>query len=389
MVKKKIAFCTGTRAEYGLLKPLMDKIIAEDVLEFELYATGMHLSPEFGNTVSLIEADLVPVTERIEILLSGDTASAISKSMGLAMIGFGDVFSRHKPDMLVLLGDRFETFCAAAAATVACVPIAHLHGGELTEGAIDDAFRHSITKMSYLHFTSTEEYRQRVIRMGEDPVRVITVGAIGLENIKNLRLYSRTEFEQELGIPSGSKLALVTFHPATLDAESPVYQMQQLLDALEAEPSLFLIFTKANADTHGRDINILIDEYISRKHDRAMAFTSMGQLRYLSAMSLASVVIGNSSSGIIEAPSFGVPTVNIGCRQKGRIKAESVIDCIPEKEAIRKGIKTALSAPFGNVSSRVVNPYYQQNVTDKILESIHDYFLSEHSAKSFFQGTTV
>jgi GDP/UDP-N,N'-diacetylbacillosamine 2-epimerase (hydrolysing) len=389
LVKKRIAFCTGTRAEYGLLKPLMDRIIADDTLEFELYVTGMHLSPEFGNTVSLIEADGVPVTDRVEMLLSGDTPSAISKSMGLAMIGFGDVLARRKPDMLVILGDRFEAFCAAAAATVACIPIAHLHGGELTEGAIDDAFRHSITKMSHLHFTSTEEYRRRVIRMGEDPVRVFNVGAIGIENLRKLPLLDRMELLQELGTDPGRQIALVTFHPATIDPEPADAQMKKLLEALDDEPSLFIVFTKANADTHGRSINALIDEFVRMNSGRAIAFTSMGQLRYLSAMRAASVVIGNSSSGIIEAPSFGIPSVNIGNRQKGRARAESVIDCLPTREAIRKAIHTALSESFRQLAGGVANPYEGHGVTDRILHEIRAYVTAAHGPKSFYQGTAV
>ena len=357
MVKKRIAFCTGTRAEYGLLKPLMDRVIANKDLEFELYVTGMHLSPEFGSTVTLIEADCLPVTERVEILLSGDTPSAITKSMGLAMIGFGDVFARRRPDMVVILGDRFEAFCIAAAATVALVPIAHIHGGELTEGAIDDAFRHSITKMSYLHFTSTEEYRQRIIQMGEEEGRVFNVGAIGVENALNLPLLDREELEKELGIKLGENIALVTFHPATLVSESPAEQMKSLLEALDEVSSLFIVFTKANADTNGRIINTMIDEYVTHNPARSVAFTSMGQIRYLSAMKLASVVIGNSSSGIIEAPSFGVPTVNIGDRQKGRVRASSIIDCIVKKEFIVQAINRALSATFDCKHEDTQNPY--------------------------------
>ncbi len=384
MVKKRIAFCTGTRAEYGLLKPLMDRVLSMPELEFELFVTGMHLSPDFGNTVTQIEADGIPVSERIEILLSGDTPSAITKSMGLAMIGFGEAFARRKPDLLVLLGDRFEAFCAAAAATVARVPIAHLHGGELTEGAIDDAFRHSITKMSYLHFTSTEEYRQRVIRMGESPERVFNVGAIGIENIKNLPLLNRGDLEHELGVHFGDKVALVTFHPATLDVEPPAEQMRRLLGALDNFPELFIIFTKANADTDGRVINSLIDEYVQRNPGRSVAFTSMGQIRYLSAMKAASVVIGNSSSGIIEAPSFGVPTVNIGDRQKGRVRAPSVVDCRARSEEIATAIRVVTKESFLRTLDGA-NPYEGTDVSGNILRLIGTALDSGILVKSYFE----
>lgn len=389
-MKKTIAFCTGTRAEYGLLKPLMELVLQDERLNFELYVTGMHLSPEFGNTIDLIEKDLIPISEKIEILVSGDSPSAVTKSMGLAMIGFADVFNRHKPDVLVILGDRFEAFCLAAAATVARIPIAHLHGGELTEGAIDDAFRHAITKMSYLHFTSTEEYRRRVIRMGECPARVFNVGALGIENIKNLPLLDRPSLERELGVKLGEKYALVTFHPATLEDESPVVQMRELLAALDKELDLFVVFTKANADASGRVINSMIDEYVSKYSRRSIAFTSMGQIRYLSTMRLASVVIGNSSSGIIEAPSFGIPTVNIGDRQKGRVRAKSIIDCAARQNAITSAIKESLDPAFGSRLVGLRNPYEGEQVSRKILDAIRDAVLpGESFFKSFYEDEVL
>lgn len=380
MVKKRIAFCTGTRAEYGLLKPLMDLVLADKELDFELYVTGMHLSHEFGHTIDLIEQDGIPVTEQVEILLSGDTSSAISKSMGLAMIGFGEVFSRRKPDVLVLLGDRFETFCVAAAATVACIPIAHLYGGELTLGAIDDTFRHSITKMSYLHFTSTEEYRKRVIQLGEDPSRVFTVGAIGVENISTLPLMDKDELQDSLGIKLGKRFALVTFHPATIESLSPENQVNELLKALDSFPDLFIVFTKANADAGGRVINTLIDNFVALNKNRAVAFTSMGQLRYLSAIKLCSVVIGNSSSGIIEAPSFNVPTVNIGSRQDGRVRASSVIDCVVFSTHIEKSINTALL----NKKNTVLNPYYSANTSSNIFTLLKQALIQDFKTKTFY-----
>lgn len=381
-MKKKIAFCTGTRAEYGLLKPLMELVLHDPDLEFELYVTGMHLSLEFGHTIDEILQDKIPVTEKVEILVSGDTPSAISKSMGLAMIGFGDVFARRKPDMLVLLGDRFEAFCAAAAATVARVPIAHLHGGELTLGAIDDAFRHSITKMSSLHFTSTEEYRHRVIQMGEEPSRVFNVGALGVENILKLPLMTLKELEKSLGVRFKTPYALVTYHPATLDDMDPENQILELLNALDSFPGLFLVFTKANADAGGRVINKLIDDYVSKNMERAVVFSNMGQIQYLSAMKFASMVIGNSSSGIIETPSFGVPTVNIGKRQAGRVKAKSVFDCAVNAESIRNVVAGILESEARNMTL-VSNPYYVKNTSRSIHEKIKKALLLGISEKYF------
>ena len=262
------------------------------------------------------------------------------------MIGFAESFDRLQPDMVVLLGDRYETFVAATAASVARIPIAHLHGGETTEGAFDEAFRHGITKMSWLHFTSAEEYRKRVIQLGESPERVFNVGAIGIENIRKMPLMNKDELEKSLGITFQKELLLVTFHPVTLEDATSEVQFRNLLSALDTIENTTIIFTKANSDTDGRIINEMIDDYTNEHLEKTLAFTSMGQLRYLSAMKLASVVVGNSSSGIIEAPSFKVPTVNIGDRQKGRMQARSVINCEPNEESIKEAILQALSEPF-------------------------------------------
>lgn len=370
---KKICVVTGTRAEYGLLRPLIDKIDKDDELDLQLVVTGMHLSPEFGLTYKQIEEDGYQINEKIEILLSSDTPIGISKSIGLGLISFSECFERLKPDMIIVLGDRFEIFSAVTAAYVAKVPVAHLHGGETTEGAFDESFRHSITKMSYLHFTSTEEYRKRVIQLGEHPSRVFNVGAIGIENIKNMKLLSKEELEKKLNFTFGEKTALVTFHPVTLETSTSKKQFQNLLDALDEIENLKIIFTKTNADTDGRIINKMIDEYVNLNKDKATAFTSMGQLLYLSTMKYVDVVIGNSSSGIIEAPTFKVPTVNIGDRQKGRIQAESIINCKPEKEDILKAIKTALSSDFKNIIRNIKNPYGEGKVSEKIIEIIKNF----------------
>lgn len=381
---KKICVVTGTRAEYGLLMPLLKEIKKAEDSELQLLVTGMHLSPEFGLTYKLIEADGYTINEKVDILLSSDTPVGISKSMGLGMIGFSESFDRLQPDMVVLLGDRYETFIAAIAASVARIPIAHLHGGETTEGAFDEAFRHAITKMSWLHFTSAEEYRKRVIQLGESPERVFNVGAIGIENIRKMPLMNKDELEKSLGIVFQKELLLVTFHPVTLEDATSEVQFRNLLSALDTFENTTIIFTKANSDTDGRIINEMIDEYTNEHLENTLAFTSMGQLRYLSAMKLASVVVGNSSSGIIEAPSFNVPTVNIGDRQKGRMQAKSVINCEPQEESIKKAISLALSDSFKSSIQLMSNPYGDGRVSDKIMEVILKSLSKEISLKKSF-----
>lgn len=369
---KKICVVTGTRAEYGLLRPLIKRINEDNELQLQLVVTGMHLSPEFGLTYKEIEEDGFIIDEKIEILLSSDTAVGISKSMGLAMIGFADSFERLKPDLVVVLGDRYEIFAVASTAMTFRIPIAHIHGGETTEGAVDEAIRHSITKMSYLHFTSTEEYRQRVIQLGENPDRVFNVGAIGIENIKRLNLLDKSKLENTINFKFDNNTALITFHPVTLESNTSKQQFQELINALDKINNLKLIFTKANSDTDGRIINLMIDEYIKNNEDKAIVFTSMGQLRYLSTMKYVDLVIGNSSSGIIEAPSFNIPTINIGDRQKGRIQSETTINCQPTENEIYKAIKLGLSIKFKEKIKDTVNPYGDGNVSEKILYRIKD-----------------
>lgn len=381
---KKICVITGTRAEYGLLKPLIRKIKENEELQLQLIITGMHLSPEFGLTYKEIEEDGFVIDEKVEMLLSSDTPVGISKSMGLVMIGFADVFERLKPDMIVVLGDRYEIFAAASAASVARIPIAHLHGGETTEGAFDEAFRHSITKMSYLHFTSTEEYRKRVIQLGESPDRVFNVGAIGIESIKELKLLGKKELEKSINFEFGKKTVLVTFHPVTLENSTSKDQFQDLINALDKFNNFKIIFTKANSDTDGRIINTMIDKYVENNKDKAIAFASMGQLKYLSAMKYVDLVIGNSSSGIIEVPSFKVPTINIGDRQKGRVQAETIINCEPLESEIHKAIELGLSSDFKNKIKKTVNPYGDGNVSQKILHAINQYLNSNIELKKSF-----
>lgn len=366
MNTRKICIVTGTRAEYGLLKPLIDGIGQDGAFELQVVATGTHLSPEFGLTIAGIERDGVKVDEKIEMLLSSDTAVGVGKSMGLALIGFADALARLKPDVMVLLGDRYETLCAAAAALVSKVPIAHLHGGELTEGAFDESIRHAITKFSYLHFAATERYRRRIIQMGEAPERVFNVGAIGIDNINKLPLLDRDTLEADLGVKFAKQNVLVTFHPVTLDTMPPEAQVEQLLLALDEFPQVYTIFTKANADAGGRIINRIVESYVDTNSHRSVLFSSLGQLRYLSLMQMCDAVVGNSSSGIIEAPSLKVPTVNIGARQKGRERAKSVLDCAENSASIVDAVKMALGFEFQTVAKNCTNPYGSGGVAEMI-----------------------
>ncbi len=382
-MRRKICIVTGSRAEYGLLRPLIQEIKDAPDLKLQLIATGMHLSAEFGLTYQQIEKDGFHIDEKIEILLDSDTAVAISKSMGLSMIGFAEAYERLAPEVIVVLGDRFELLGPVAAALVSRIPVAHIHGGEITEGALDDAIRHSITKMSHLHFTSTEQYRKRVIQLGERPERIFSVGALGLDNIKKLRLLSKKQLEQELNFKFNGNNLLVTFHPVTLEDASE-QQFQQLLDVLDELGDTNIIFTKANADAGGRIINKMIDDYVLNNPERTTAFVSMGQLRYLSTMQFVDAVVGNSSSGIIEAPSFKIGTINIGDRQKGRIKAESVIDCKPAKQHIRNAIKKLYSKGFNEGLKRVVNPYGGGDAAGKIKNTLRDYDISNIMKKGFY-----
>jgi GDP/UDP-N,N'-diacetylbacillosamine 2-epimerase (hydrolysing) len=328
----------------------------------------MHLSPEFGLTYRQIEADGFSIDKKVEMLLSSDSAAGITKSMGLGMIGFADAFTELQPDLVLLLGDRFEIFSAAAAAMVCRIPIAHCHGGEATEGVIDESIRHSITKMSHLHFTATETFRNRVIQLGESPDTVFNVGALGIESINRLSLLNKEQFEESIGFELGKKNLLVTFHPVTLEFNSAETQFRSLLEVLQALPDTKVIFTKANADTDGRIINQMIDEFVRKYPQQAIGFTSLGQLRYLSALQHVDAVVGNSSSGLLEVPTFKKPAVNIGDRQRGRIKAKSVIDCKPDAESINAAIDIALSPAFSASIKNIQNPYGVGNASEKIID---------------------
>lgn len=375
-MKKKISILTATRAEYGLLKPIIEKLNKEPNFDVHVVVTGAHLSPEFGLTYREIEKDGITIDQKIEMLLSSDTPAGISKSMGLAMISFADYFEKLIPDMLIVLGDRYETLAVATVAMNQRIPIAHLHGGETTEGAIDESIRHAITKLSYLHFTSAEEYRNRVIQLGENPERVFCVGAVGIENILNEKLMSKFEIAESISFELNKPYAMVTFHPVTLEENKSEEQIKALLEVCGIYKNMKFIFTKANADASGRIINRKIDEFVE-KNDNAIVFTSLGMVRYLSALKYCTMVIGNSSSGLLEAPSFGIPTINIGDRQKGRLQANSVINCEPIKEDIEKAIQLALSEEFKDKAKNTINPYGDGKTSCKVVEKIKDFLIND------------
>lgn len=378
---KKICVITGSRAEYGLLSGLMKAIKEDESLELQVIATNMHLSPEFGLTYKEIERDGFFINKKVEMLLSSDTANATTKSVGLATIGFADAYEDLKPDMIVVLGDRYEILAAVSAALFYKIPVTHLHGGEITEGAYDDCIRHAITKMSHLHFTSTEEYRQRVIQLGEDPKRVFNVGAPGIENIKKVPLMDKKELESTLdGFTFNDKTLLITYHPVTLENSTAEEQIQSLLSALDECHDIKIIFTLPNSDTDGRVIIRLINEYVSKHQEKAIAYPSLGLKRYLSALQFVKAVVGNSSSGIIEVPSFGIPTLNIGDRQKGRIAANSVINCGTSKKDILQGLDKVLNSGHAEIH----NPYEGKNTTADILHILKTYPLEGLIQKTFY-----
>lgn len=382
-MKRKICIVTGTRAEYGLLHWVMEGIQQAPDLELQIIATGMHLSPEFGLTYREIEKDGFSINRKVEMLLSSDTPVGLTKSMGLGLIGFGDILQELQPDLMLVLGDRFEVFSAVTAAMVACIPVAHLHGGEATEGVIDESIRHSITKMSHLHFVAAEEYRKRVVQLGEHPDRVFLVGGLGIDNIKKLNLLDRPALETALGFEFGKKNLLVTFHPVTLENETSAKQMMDLLVALGELEDTKLIFTMPNADTDGRVIIEMINKFVA-SHSNARAYASLGQLRYLSCIKYVDGVVGNSSSGLLEVPSFFKGTINIGDRQRGRLKAESVIDCRPEHESIAMAIQRLYSNEFQQTLKTTQSPYGECGASERVVEVLKRVSLREILKKRFF-----
>jgi GDP/UDP-N,N'-diacetylbacillosamine 2-epimerase (hydrolysing) len=382
-MSRKICVVTGSRAEYGQLRWLIQGIRDTAGLELQLLVTGMHLSPEFGLTYREIEADGFDIDLKVEMLLSSDSAVGISKSMGLGLIGFGEALQQLRPDLLLVLGDRFEIFSAVAAAMVARIPVAHLHGGEVTEGAFDEAIRHSITKMSHLHFVAAEPYRKRVIQLGEHPDRVILVGSPGIDAISRVKLLEKSELERSLGFKFGQRNLLITFHPVTLEAGAATQQMEELLSALDSLQNTNLIFTMPNADNESRAMIGMLEQFVAA-HPNTHLYPSLGQQRYLSCIRYVDGVVGNSSSGLSEVPSFKKGTINIGDRQLGRLKASSVIDCRPEQGAISEALHRLYSAEFQQTLKSVINPYGESGASQRVVDILCRYPLDTIQKKSFY-----
>jgi len=381
-MNRKICIITGTRAEYGLLRWVMQGIKDDNELTLQIIATGMHLSSEFGLTYKEIEQDGFQIDRKVEMLTSSDSSVGIAKSMGLGMIGFADALHELQPDLIVVLGDRFEIFSAVSAALVARIPVAHLHGGEATEGVIDEAIRHSITKMSQLHFVAAEPYRQRVIQLGEQPDHVFLVGGLGIDNIKRLQLLDRAELEASLDFKLGVKNLLITFHPVTLETATAASQMQELLAALAQLEDTKLIFTLPNADTDGRALIEMVENFV-KQHTNARAYTSLGQLRYLSCINQVDGVLGNSSSGLAEVPSFKKGTINIGDRQRGRLQVDSVINCEPTRESIVSGLTQLYTSNFQESLHKVTNPYGEGGASETVVAVIKSISLDGILKKRF------
>ncbi len=367
---QKICFFTGSRSEYWLLRPLMKAALQHEQLEFQLLVSGAHLSVEHGKTVCEIELDGFPISEKVEMLLSSDTTLATCKSMGIGVLGISESLARLRPDLLVVLGDRFETFAAVSSACILQIPVVHLHGGEITTGAYDDSLRHAISKMSSLHFVSTQEHRRRVIQMGEHPDTVIYSGAIGVESIRNMKLLERDELEKDLDFSFDRKCAIVTFHPVTRDLDGAIKQVKTLLSVLAGFDTLHLLITGANADACGLEINNILKNFADSYPERVKYFSSLGQLRYFSVLQFLDFVIGNSSSGIIEVPSFGIPVINIGDRQQGRVQAKNIINCKPVAEEIKKSCELALTEQMKKQAFQVENPYEKDGTVKLIIDKI-------------------
>ena len=384
MKKRKICVVTGTRAEYGLLRWLMDGINKSMKLDLQIVATGMHLSPEFGLTYQEIENDGFKIDKKIEILLSADTPSSISKSTGLGLIGFANTFYELNPDIVIVLGDRYEVLAASLSAMFENIPIAHIHGGETTAGAFDEAIRHSITKMAWWHFVATAEYKKRVIQLGENPGRVFNVGGLGVDAIKKTNLLTKNDLMRKTGIKFGKKNLLITYHPVTLENKTSQQDFKSLLDVLSEIKDIYLIFTMPNADSDGRIIKKMINDFVFNQSERSISFTSMGSLNYLSTLQYIDGVIGNSSSGLAEAPTFKIGTINIGDRQKGRLKAESVIDCEPTKKSIKLAIDKLYGHKFQKDIHSVQNPYGDGDAIEKIMSILSNKPIPEDMKKDFY-----
>ncbi len=386
---KKICVVTGTRAEYGILSDLMRLIVEDEQLELQIIATNMHLSPEFGLTYQEIEKDGFRIDKKVEMLLSSVTPNGILKSMGVGMIGLADALEELDPDLLLVLGDRYEILVAVEVALMYRIPVVHLYGGEITEGAWDDAIRHAITKLSHVHFTSTEVYRQRVIQMGEHPEHVFWVGALGIDNIRREKIMRQEELEKSLGFTLGKASLLITFHPVTMEDNTAEIQCRELLAALEAFKEYKLLFTLSNSDVQGQVINHLIRDFVSKNPDRAISVASLGKKRYYAALRYVTAVVGNSSSGLVEAPCFGKPVLNIGDRQKGRIRGEGVFDCLPVKDSIIMGLQKILTPEFRKKAVKAANPYEKKDTLKTIFEVLKRIEPEKITRKSFYDRLEI
>ena len=380
---RRICIFTSTRAEWGLLRGVADEIRRMEGLRLQVLVSGAHLSEAFGTTISEIENAGVEISERVDVLKFEDTPIGICRTMGLALEKYGETLNRLRPDLLVVLGDRYETFCVAAAAQILRIPVAHIHGGEVTEGAVDEAFRHSITKMAHLHFPTCAEHRRRIIQLGEAPERVFAVGSLGIENIRQMAMAGREELEKTLGFPLARPFFLATFHPVTLENSTAAEQVDALLSAFEEFPGYNVLFTKANADPDGRAINERIGAHAAAHPERCRLVASLGLRLYLSAMQHCAAVVGNSSSGILEAPALGVPTVNVGDRQKGRLRVASIVDCEPEREAIVAALRRVLSEPFRAGLAGMVHPGDKPGTAKNIVQILASADLDGVLKKSF------
>ncbi|MBC7905486.1 MAG: UDP-N-acetylglucosamine 2-epimerase (hydrolyzing) [Rhodospirillaceae bacterium] len=363
---RRIAVVTGTRAEYGLLKGLIRRLHTDQTIDLALVVTAAHLDPAFGETWREIEADGLPITAKVPMVLDGGSRLAAARGLGAGTAAMAEALENLRPDLVVVLGDRMELLAVASACVILGLPLAHIHGGEITEGAMDDAIRHALTKMSHLHFAAAEPYRRRILQMGEAPERVVMAGALGIDNVMNTDFLDRAALEADLGFALDRPVLLVTYHPETMDDRPPAEAFSALLTALERFPETRVVITKANADPGGQIINDMIDAWTAQRPDHARAFTSLGVRRYLSLMRHSAAVVGNSSSGIIETPAFGIPTVNIGGRQQGRLRADSIIDCGPGTEAITTAIAQALSEPFRHRAAATMPPYGRGGAAEAI-----------------------
>ena len=384
MRSKKICVVTGSRAEYGLLSNLLKKLKKDKFFNLQIITTGMHLSTEFGETYREIENDGLKINKKIEVVLSSDTAESISKSIGLGFVSFSEAYKDLKPDVVIILGDRYELLAPAFTAFLNNIPIAHIHGGEVTTGAFDDVIRHSISKMSWLHFCSTEVYRKRIIQLGENPLNVYNVGGLGAENVNKISLIKKENLEKELNIKLTKNFFLVTFHSTTLETNSSKKYFQNLLNALNEFKDFKIVFTLPNSDTDGRVIIKMIKDFKIKNEDRVYYFTSLGQTKYFSLIKYCKAVIGNSSSGLLEVPSFKVPTVNIGERQAGRVYAPSVINCNVDEKSIFLAIKKTFDAKFSKKLEKIKNPYYKGETSKKIINILKNKKTPQNLKKFFY-----